>query len=172
MPSSNRPAWLVSILESESAFKTVAMTYFVIALVAAFGLIKLTTDDPEIPKDFGVLVAVLCIPVAGLLAGVTLNRLGAQTPLISEVPRLRVYAYAGFAIALTLAVVLSIYNHQGTQSQRKSADDDRIARDERARLTADPDVQRGLQFLNARRQQLENASTRPTRATTRPVTRP
>jgi hypothetical protein len=123
-----RPAWLLHILESKHTFKAVASIYFLIIFGAIFGLFNLVTDDPQIFRDFGVLIVVLVVFVAGMLAHISLRALGADVPLYEE-RRLKVMLFTGFGAAFLLALLLSIYNHNGTVIERKSAENNRAQRE-------------------------------------------
>ena len=123
-----RPAWLLHILESKFAFKAVASVYFLIIFGVIFGLFNLVTDDPQIFRDFAVLIVVLVVFVAGILAHISLRALGADVPLYEE-RRLKVMLFAGFGAAFVLALLLSIYNHNGTVIERKSAENNRAQRE-------------------------------------------
>ena len=79
--SSNRPEWLRDILSSGHVFKLVTFLYFLPLFGCAYALIKVISDDPQTFKDFGVLVAVVCGFFGGLLAYVTLQKLGADDPI-------------------------------------------------------------------------------------------
>ncbi|MDB5324056.1 MAG: hypothetical protein JWN40_5687 [Phycisphaerales bacterium] len=128
-PPPPRPPWLLFILESKHTFKFVAFVYFAILFGASFGLINLLSDDPQTFRDFGVLVAVLTIFVAGILAHLTLRALGADKPLYEDDRRSKVMLFGGFGAAILLALLLSIYNHSGTVTERKSQENNRVQRE-------------------------------------------
>lgn len=126
---SQRPRWLLAILESEYAFKALAFFYWLLLFGAVFGLFKVLTDDPQHFRDFGVLVAVVTVFFAGLCAHVTLRRLGANKPLYENDRRSKVLLLGGFGAAFLLALALSIYNHIGTASQNRGQDNARAQRE-------------------------------------------
>lgn len=144
--SSNRPEWLRDILSSGHVFKLVTFLYFLPLFGCAYALIKVISDDPQTFKDFGVLVAVVCGFFGGLLAYVTLQKLGADDPI--DTRRQRILLGVGFGAAFVLALALSLYNHNDTAMASRRQENGRAEREARGRMEQDPDVRRGAELLN------------------------
>jgi hypothetical protein len=153
------PEWLRWILESRHTFEALAFCCFLPLFGAVAIAFKLATDDPQVFRDFGVLVAVVTGFAAGVIAHLILKKLGADKPIIGGDSRMRFYVFIGFVPAILLALALSIYNHNGTISERRAQDVGRAQREERGKFERDPDIQAAAEMLNARRRQKENAAT-------------
>jgi hypothetical protein len=147
--SSNRPAWLRDILSSEHVFKFLTFAYALPLFGCGYGLIKLISDDPQTFRDFGVLVAVVCAFCGGMLAHLTLQKLGAADPMNTK--RQRILLGVGFGAAFVLALALSLYNHNDTGMASRRQENGRAEREARGRMEQDPNVRRGAELLNQNR---------------------